>query len=243
MLLPPPLSPTSATVSPGSSSRSTDSSTGTSRPGYANETSLEPDRRVARARREAGAGGDRGRLLDQPEQPLGDGEPVGARVVLRGEVPQRQVELGREHEHRERGLEADVAVDEPHADGDRDQRDADRRGQLEHRAGEERDPQRPHRRAAVLVADLLDPLGLRLAAVEGAQRRQPAHDVEKCVASSASACQRSRVCFAVARPISHMKTGTSGSVSSMTPAESGSITATSTSTASGTTAARTTCGR
>jgi hypothetical protein len=37
-----------------------------------------------------------------------------------------------------------------------------------------------------------------------------------------------------------MKTGTSGSVSTMIPAEIGSITATSTSTATGTTSARTT---
>ena len=40
-----------------------------------------------------------------------------------------------------------------------------------------------------------------------------------------------------------MNTGTSGSVSSITPAERGSITATNTSTATGIVTARTTCGR
>ena len=54
---------------------------------------FEPDRRAARARRMPGPGRDRRRLLDQAEQPLGDGEPVGARVVGGGEIPQRQVEL------------------------------------------------------------------------------------------------------------------------------------------------------
>ena len=73
----------------------------------------------------------------------------------------------------------DPAVDEPHADGHGDERDAERRGQLEHGAGEERDAQRPHRRAAVAVAHLADPLGLRRAAVERAERRQPADDVEE----------------------------------------------------------------
>ena len=140
---------------------------------------LEPDRRAARARRMPGPGRDRRRLLDQAEQPLGDGEPVGARVVPGGEIPQRQVELRREHEHRQRGLEPDVAVDEAHAHRDRDERDAERRGELEHRPGEERDPERPHRGPPVVVAHLLDPLGLRLASVEGAQRRQAAHDVEE----------------------------------------------------------------
>ncbi len=54
------------------------------------------------------------------------------------------------------GLEADAAVDEPDADRDRDERDPERRRQLEHGAREERDPERAHRRAAVLVADARD---------------------------------------------------------------------------------------
>ena len=58
-----------------------------------------------------------------------------------------------------------------------------------------------------------------------------------------SACQRSCVRRSVYRPMSHMKTGTSGSVTSMTPAEVRSIAATRESTATGTIAARMTWGR
>ena len=100
-------------------------------------------------------------------------------MELRREVAQRQVELGREHEHRQPGLEADAALDEAHADGHGDERDAERRRELEHRPREERDAERAHRRAAVLVAHRRDLLRLRLAAVEGAKRRQAAHDVEE----------------------------------------------------------------
>ncbi len=47
--------------------------------------------------------------------------------------------------------------------------------------GEERDAKRPHRRPAVLVAHRFDARTLRARAVERAQRRQPAHDVEEVV--------------------------------------------------------------
>ena len=100
-------------------------------------------------------------------------------MELRADVAQRHVQLGREHEHRQRRLEADVPVDEPHADRDRNERDPERRGQLEHRARQERDAERAHRRAPVLVGDSRDLGCLRLAAVERAQRRQPAHHVEE----------------------------------------------------------------
>ena len=117
--------------------------------------------------------------LDQLEQAPGDRETVRARVILRGKVPERCVQLRSEHEHRQRRLERNRAVDEADADGDRDERDAERRRELEHGARQERHPQRRHRRPAVLVADLLEPLRLRLAAVERTQRRQSADDVEE----------------------------------------------------------------
>ena len=60
-------------------------------------------------------------------------------MKLRSELAQGEVELGGEDQHRQARREAEPAVDEPHADGDRDERDAERRRQLEHRAGEERD--------------------------------------------------------------------------------------------------------
>ena len=140
---------------------------------------LEPDGHLERARRTHGTGARGRRAFEQVEKALGDGEPVGAGVKLRGEVAEREVELGREQEHRQRSLQPDAAVDEPHADGDRDQSDPERRGQLQDGSGEERRAQRGHGRAPVLVADRRDPLGLLCAPVERAERGEPADHVEK----------------------------------------------------------------
>ena len=70
--------------------------------------------------------------IDEREQPVGDGEAVGARVELGGEVAERQVELRREHEHGEAGLEADASLDEAHPDRDGDEGDPERRRELEY---------------------------------------------------------------------------------------------------------------
>ena len=113
------------------------------------------------------------------EETARDGEPVRAGVELRGEASQRQVELGSQHEDRERRLEPDAALHEPHADGHRDERDAERRCELQDRARQERQPQRAHRGPAVLVAHPCDPLRLGLGAVERAERRQSTHHVEE----------------------------------------------------------------
>ena len=118
-------------------------------------------------------------LFGEVEQPLADRQAVRARVVLRRQISERQVQLGREHEHGQAGLEAEPALGEADADRHGHERDPERGRELEHGPGEKRDPERAHRRAAVLVADLLDPLGLRAAAVERAQRRQPADDVQE----------------------------------------------------------------
>ena len=79
----------------------------------------------------------RGRRVEQREHPVGDRQPVGARVVLGAQPAQRQVQLGREHEHRQPGLEPEPAVDQPHADRHRDERDAEGGRQLEHGPREE----------------------------------------------------------------------------------------------------------
>ena len=121
----------------------------------------------------------RGRRVEQREHPVGDRQAVGARVVLRAQPAQRQVQLGCEHEHGQPGLEAEPAAGQPHADRHRHERDAEGRGQLEHRPRQEREAQRPHRRAAVALADLGDAGRLRAAAIERAQRRQAAHHVEE----------------------------------------------------------------
>jgi hypothetical protein len=75
-------------------------------------------------------------------------------MELRAELPERKVELRGEDEHGQCRLQSDAAADEPHPDGDCDERDAERRRQLEHRSGEEADPQSGDRRPPIAVADL-----------------------------------------------------------------------------------------
>jgi hypothetical protein len=75
-------------------------------------------------------------------------------VELRSELAQGQVELRRKDEDGQPGLEAETPAIEAHADRDCDERDAERRRQLEHRAREEADSQRRHRRPAVALPDL-----------------------------------------------------------------------------------------
>ncbi len=179
MLFPPPLGPTSATVSPGASSSSSSSRTAPSRAGYAYET---PSKLIGPS---SGLGGASEPVLvdcdssTRPSMRVGHRPPVGARVELRREIAEREVELGREHQDRQCRLEADPALDQPDPDYDCDEGDPERRGELEHRPGQERDAKRAHGRAPVLAADFTDPLGLRAATVERAQRRQPAHDVQE----------------------------------------------------------------
>jgi hypothetical protein len=105
-------------------------------------------------------------VLEQIEKAPRDGEAVRARVVLRGEVPQRQIELWCEHEHGQAGFEPEAPVDQADAYRHRDERDSERRGELEHRPREERDAERRHGRPAVLVAHLLEAIRLGGAAVE-----------------------------------------------------------------------------
>ena len=99
--------------------------------------------------------------------------------------------------------------------------------ELEHGAGEEADAQRAHRGAPVAVADR------RASRAPSSSARLNARSVgsprttsRKCTDRRRSACQRSRVCCSVARPISHMNTGTSGSVSVISSADWRSIVAT-----------------
>ena len=77
-------------------------------------------------------------------------------MELRRELAHREVELRRQDEHRQRSLQAETAVHEPHARRDGDERDAQGRGQLEHGAGEESDAQRADRRPPIALADLVE---------------------------------------------------------------------------------------
>ena len=179
VLLPPPLGPTSATVSPGAELE-VDAVEHRGRPRRVRERdALEPDARVARARRDASSRPGRDIAVDEVEQPLRDREPVGARVELRGEVPQRQVELGREHEHGQ-------AASKPMPPSTRRTPTVTATSAIPSVAASSSTvPERNATRSVAIVVRRYssltsrDLLRLRLAAVERAQRRQPADDVEE----------------------------------------------------------------
>ena len=77
------------------------------------------------------------------------------------------------------GLQAEPAAHEADTDRDRDQRHAQGRGQLEDGAGQEGDPERPHRRPPIALADVRERRRLSPGPVERPQRGQPAHHVEE----------------------------------------------------------------
>ena len=74
-----------------------------------------------------------------------------------------------EEEHHERGGQRDRPVGQTDAGGDRDQRDRQRRQQLEDQRGQERDAECAHDGSAVVVGDLADPVDLRLCPAEEPQ--------------------------------------------------------------------------
>ncbi len=121
----------------------------------------------------------RRRQVDQLESPARGGQAVGRGMKLSRDRPQRQVQLRREHEHREGRPELDASIHQPDSDHGRDQGDRHRRGQLEHQRREEGDPESAHRLFAELLAGALDRLHLSSPAPVGTQRRQPAHHVEE----------------------------------------------------------------
>ena len=141
---------------------------------------LEPDggERGARSHQRSAVHGRRGRV-EQREHPLRHRQPVRAGVELRPEPPQRQVQLGRQDDHGQPGLEPEAAVHEPHPGRHGDERDAERGRQLEHRPGQEADAQGLHGRRAIALADLADDARLILGAAERPQRRQAPYHVEE----------------------------------------------------------------
>jgi hypothetical protein len=99
-------------------------------------------------------------------------------VELRPHLSQRPVHLGCQHEHGQPGLQREPAADESQPDRDGDERHGQRREQLEHHPGQERDPQRPHRRPPVGIAERPHPRRRPSLAPEGTQRRQAREEVE-----------------------------------------------------------------
>ena len=163
--------------------------------------------------------GDVGGPVDQHQQPVRHGGAVCGGVESGCQVAQWEVELGREDEHRQRRLEGDATIDEPDSHRHCDERDAECGRQLQHRAGEKREAEGTHRRGAVssltrAIRSLWASPRLNARSVG-----RPRTTSRKWLASRDIACQRARARLAVERPISQKKTGTSGRVSSISPAE------------------------
>ena len=95
----------------------------------------------------AGCAADLRLGFEQRQDALGDRKPVGARMELRPELSEGQVQLGREHQHRQPGLEPEAAVVEADADRHRDQRHPDRGRELS-----STDPMRNPTRNVAIVA-------------------------------------------------------------------------------------------
>ena len=92
MLLPAPVSPTSATVSPGASSRSSsvEHEPGAGRVGEPRRAEGEPNVVRGDGATMAAAGADLVPARSSSARiPLGDGDPVGARVELRSKLAKR----------------------------------------------------------------------------------------------------------------------------------------------------------
>ena len=70
--------------------------------------------------------GQQRRQVEHLVDPLGRRQAVGARVELAAQLAQRGVELGREQQHRQPGLEAHLAGDQPQPDRRRHERGAER---------------------------------------------------------------------------------------------------------------------
>ena len=108
-------------------------------------------------------------------------------MVLRGQIPERQVELGREHEHGEAGLEAEPALGEADADRDRHERDPERGRELEH------GPERNATRSVPIVARRYSSLTSSICSacawprLNARRVGSPRTTSRKCVASSRSA--------------------------------------------------------
>ena len=123
--------------------------------------------------------GERFTLVEHGQQASRRGEPVGTRVVLLADRPQRVVELRREQQHDQPRVERQIAADQLHADRGRDERGPEHRAQLEHERRHERQTQCAHRLTAVTLADALQDRRLRLLPAVGAERLEPLDDIEE----------------------------------------------------------------
>ncbi len=100
-------------------------------------------------------------------------------MKCRAEIAQRPVELRGEQQHRERVAERQAGVEQPEADLDGDDGDADRGQQLERQRRHERHAQRRHRHGAEALAGPRDRVGFGVRPSERPEQRQRLDGVEE----------------------------------------------------------------
>ena len=112
----------------------------------------------------------------------GGGQALGGVVEAGADRAQRQVDLGREDQHQQRGAPGRAALDETQPDRHRDQCDRQGGQQLQDQRGQEGDPQRAHGGPAVGLGQLPQPRRLPARPAERDQHVQPGDQVEEVVA-------------------------------------------------------------
>ncbi len=148
--------------------------------GVAQAHSVQPQgREVGRCRpRAMTGGGNRGRV-DHVESRGGRGQPGHGRVVLRPDLPQRQVDLRGEQQGEQPGTQVERTRHQSQPHRHRDQRHRQRRQQLQHERRQERPPQRRHGLFPVGIGDPADHLYLDLRPIEDLQCRQSLDNIEE----------------------------------------------------------------
>ena len=178
--LPAPLRPRRPTRARGGSVRSSPSSTRPPRP-----STTRPAQRTG-TREGSGAGARAARAprgqLEHREDLGSGGEALGGVVEAGPHRAQRQVDLGREHEHQQAGRQVEPAFDQPQADRDGHERDRQCRRQLERERGQEGHPQGAHGGPAVLRGERAEPSGLVAGAPERDEHLHARDEVEEVVA-------------------------------------------------------------
>ncbi|KJL27060.1 hypothetical protein RL72_00664 [Microbacterium azadirachtae] len=127
--------------------------------------------------RPVSAGGRRGRRVQDLEHVLGRGDALGRGMELHAHLPQRQERLGRQEQDEQPDAEGQLAVEEPQPDRHRDDRDRQRRQQLQREPGEEGIPQHAQSLAPVLLRRLPHAGGGTTLPSEQPQRREALHGV------------------------------------------------------------------
>ena len=182
VLLPSPLAPTSATSSPGSMRRCSAVEHGLAAARVGDAHVLQLDRAGAHVgRRERARGGAHGRRgVEHGEQAPGGLQAVGARVEVLADHADGQVQLGREQQHGQPDGERDVPVDRaaPRRSRRRAPSRASRAARARARRGR-RSAASPSSGAGRRRRPSVSVCTCARVAVVGAQRLEPADDVEE----------------------------------------------------------------